>query len=111
MTPAGQVTVLHTFAGGPSDGAFPRGELTLASNGNFYGTTIDGGAFDPDDVGGGTLYRMAPDGTITLRVSFDGRGGGHLTPYAPQAAPTQGADGFLYGVTSGGGKARCPPLL
>ena len=46
-------TVLYDFAGSP-DGAYPEGSLT-SYNGNFYGTTTNGGAngagtvFEPDD--------------------------------------------------------------
>src|SRR5262249_47812737 len=36
--------VLHTFAGGASDGANPQAALTLDGSGNLYGTTAEGGA-------------------------------------------------------------------
>jgi uncharacterized repeat protein (TIGR03803 family) len=41
----GQFTVLHAFAGAPSDGAVPAngGPLVLDANGNLYGTTSFGG--------------------------------------------------------------------
>ena len=42
MTPAGALTLLHSFAG--SDGAHPQGGLIQAANGSFYGTTIIGGS-------------------------------------------------------------------
>jgi uncharacterized repeat protein (TIGR03803 family) len=62
MTPAGALTVLHSFAG---DDGSTQGELTLASDGNFYGVTESGGV-----NGGGTIYRMTPTGTFTVLYSF-----------------------------------------
>jgi hypothetical protein len=37
-------TVLHSFMGGSSDGAFPSGGLIGDSSGNLYGVTAKGGA-------------------------------------------------------------------
>ena len=43
VTPAGVVTVLHSFVGPPGDGAFPAGAALLeASDGNFYGVGREG---------------------------------------------------------------------
>ncbi len=41
-----------------SDGCFPIAGLTVGSDGKFYGTTLVGGA-----AGGGTVFRLNPDGT------------------------------------------------
>jgi uncharacterized repeat protein (TIGR03803 family) len=57
ITPGGTETVLFNFDG--SHG-IPWGGLTLAPNGNFYGTTIGGTA------GGGTVFRMTPRGALTV---------------------------------------------
>jgi alpha-tubulin suppressor-like RCC1 family protein len=40
---AGQVTLIHAFTGGTSDGAIPFAGLVLGSDGNLYGTTTNGG--------------------------------------------------------------------
>src|SRR4029077_9753895 len=39
ITPAGGVTVLHSFSGSPSEGSVPFAGLVQGSDGNFYGTT------------------------------------------------------------------------
>ena len=91
MTPAGEVTVMHSFAGGPGDGAWPWGEVTEASDGNFYGTTYRGGK-----KGFGTVFRMTPDGPLTVLHHFG------VTPadgIYPDAGLVQGSDGHLYGIT------------
>ena len=58
-------TVLHEFAGEPTDGAFANGELTQDSAGNFYGTT-DGGGINGD----GTVFKMNASGEVTVLHSF-----------------------------------------
>ena len=64
VTPEGDLTVLHDFAG-PPDGALPVA-LILGSDGNFYGVGSQGGlGEEPCDStipGCGTLFRMAPSG-------------------------------------------------
>jgi uncharacterized repeat protein (TIGR03803 family) len=101
MSPKGKVTVLHQFAGGSADGGYPRGGLTLASDGNFYGTTVQGGANDPSG-NAGTLFRLSSSGDFSIVVNSGGPS--NLYPNASQAAPTQASDGLLYGTTSGGGQ-------
>jgi uncharacterized repeat protein (TIGR03803 family) len=93
MTPAGTVTVLHAFAGYPTDGAYPHAALLQATDGNFYGTTSSGGA-----AGEGTVFRMAPDGTMTVLHAFSYADGDR-----PEATLIQAVDGDLYGTTSSGG--------
>ena len=53
VTTSGTLTVLHSFAGGKTDGASPTGGLTLGTDGNFYGTTQMGGASLQ-----GTVFKM-----------------------------------------------------
>ena len=67
ITPAGVYTVLHHFAGGTNDGAWPVSGLIQGTDGNFYGTTKGGGA-----SAFGTVFRMTPSGTVTLVHSFSG---------------------------------------
>ena len=92
ITPAGNLTVLHTFTGG-SDGAYPKGGLTLGSDGNFYGATEDGG-----QTGWGVVYRITPSGTFTALHNFAGSEG-----CFPSSSPVLGKKtNTMYGVTTCG---------
>jgi uncharacterized repeat protein (TIGR03803 family) len=92
FTTNGVFTVLHTFffMGPPSS-------LIQGSDGNFYGTTSQGGPYDPV-YGGGTVFQMTTNGTVTTLYSFSGPDG-----QEPQGALVEGKDGNLYGTTSYGG--------
>jgi uncharacterized repeat protein (TIGR03803 family) len=86
------VTNLHSFAGSPSDGAYPYAGLVQGSDSNFYGTTYEGGTnFD------GTVFRISSAGTLTTLWQFNGDDG-----YSPNAL-VQGSDGCFYGITQQGG--------
>src|ERR1039458_10759990 len=49
--------------------------LILGTDGNFYGTTLDGGA-----TNAGTIFRLTPGGSFTLLYAFDESGGGGGEP-------------------------------
>lgn len=108
ITPSGTLTTLHTFQG--DDGIIPVGALVQASDGNFYGTTGGGGIFGNCLLGCGTVFKMAPDGTLTTLHDFcsqpnctDGAG--------PNGGLVQGTDGNLYGTTvNGGSRTSCSSL-
>src|SRR5436309_5957959 len=86
--------VLHSFP--PSNPANPKAPLIRASDGNFYGTTESGGAFNS-----GTVFKMAPDGTVTLLHAFaSGVDGAN-----PVAALVEAMDGNFYGTTPTGGSS------
>jgi len=101
MTPSGQVTVLHAFAGGAADGATPRGGVAFASDGNLYGTTLCGGAGERPGTCGGIVYSWSAGSGFKLLHSFDPIAGVH-DGFGPQSALTE-RSGFLYGTTSLGG--------
>jgi uncharacterized repeat protein (TIGR03803 family) len=87
VTPAGTMTVLHSFMGG--DGQAPFGGLTLGTDGNFYGTTFF------------TIFKITSSGQLTTLYTFSGDSDPNgWEPYAP---PVEGADGNFYGTTSAGG--------
>ena len=99
---SGHHTLLHEFGVEDGDGSHPVGALIQAADGNFYGTTRDGGAFGPPgnrlSFGLGTVFRMDAGGTFTTLHSFDGSDGSH-----PIAGLIQASDGSLYGTTNIGG--------
>jgi uncharacterized repeat protein (TIGR03803 family) len=91
ITPAGTLSTLHKFHN--TDGSFPAGALTLASDGNFYGTTGNGGSLNY-----GAIFEISSGGGFNLLFSFDGTDGGGVNP-----GLVQGTDGNFYGVTTFGG--------
>jgi uncharacterized repeat protein (TIGR03803 family) len=99
--PPASLVVLHSFQDGstPNDGAVPQEGLTLATDGNLYGTTTQGGT-----NGHGTVYRISPQGQFLILHNFgDGTVGND--GQVPTATLVQGVDGFLYGTTRQGGSA------
>lgn len=86
VTPAGSMSVLHSFSG--SDGSYPAASLIRDAAGNLYGTTIQGGA--SSNCSCGTVFKLMPDGEITVLYSFTGG-------YAYPSALTLDAAGNLYG--------------
>ena len=100
ISPSGSVTNLHSFVGPPTDGIAPYAGLVQGSDGNFYGTTYEGGANGGGTNVGGTVFRISPSGTYTNLHSFTGTNGDGVFPYAPLV---QGSDGNFYGTTYRGG--------
>src|SRR3984957_2228285 len=92
ITPAGALTVLHSFTPA-SDGGTPYGGLVQATDGNFYGVGYLGGTKDD-----GTIFRITPGGTFSVRYNFDGTHGS-----LPMVTLLQHTTGTLYGDTNTGG--------
>lgn len=95
ITLQGELTTLYSFCSlaNCADGRDPHAGLVLATDGNFYGVTREGGTADL-----GTVFRVTPEGVLTTIYSFcsltncvDGE--------FPAAALIQGTDGNLYGTT------------
>ena len=106
MTPAGVVTILHSFTGKlhntgddevttAEDGLQPGARPTEGPDGLLYGVTGGGGSF-----GGGIAYRISKDGSIyQQQYTFAGTAeGGGLT-----STLVIGADGNYYGTSQYGG--------
>jgi uncharacterized repeat protein (TIGR03803 family) len=108
ITAAGRFRVLHTFTGSP-DGAFPPMGLLGDGNGNFYGTTEDGGSsgycFSTEPVYGcGVVYKLNKRGEETVLYTFTGTTDGAL----PFSGLIMDQQGNLYGNTlEGGNLADC----
>lgn len=92
LTTQGVLTNLVSFTGG-TDGSHPLAQLLEGADGNWYGSTSEGGSFNL-----GTVFRLSPDGAFTTIAQFDGFNGAN-----PQAPLLQGIDGNLYGVAPCGG--------
>jgi uncharacterized repeat protein (TIGR03803 family) len=76
--------------------------LIQATDGNFYGTTSEGGAYCTGTGGCGTIFRITPSGTLTSLYSFCSQLTCPDGDY-PRAGLLQASDGNLYGTTEGGG--------
>ena len=70
-----------------------RGNSLQGSDGNFYGTTTQGGVF-----GFGTVFSLDTNGGFATVHSFNGSDGAY-----PYGTLIQGMDGNLYGTTESGG--------
>src|SRR5208282_1285900 len=75
------------------NGYFSLAGLVQGNDGNFYGTTLFGGAF-----GYGNVFRVTPSGTLTDLHDFSYTDGGY-----PSSVLIQAADGSFYGTTENGG--------
>ncbi len=102
ITPAGKFTSLYSFCAQAScsDGAVPFGTLAQGVNGNFYGTTFQGG-----NCGGlcGTIFEITAAGKLSTLYSFCP--GETTCPDGdqPVAGLVLGTDGNFYGTAGFGG--------
>ena len=95
MTPSGTFSTLYNFGanGGGADGNFPFGPLVLATNGDFYGTTEQGGTARQ-----GNVYKITAGGIETSLYSFcttDCQDGA-----SPNGPLIQVGSGAIYGATT-----------
>jgi uncharacterized repeat protein (TIGR03803 family) len=90
MTPNPSVVkILYSFDNGV-DGATPSAALVQGSDGNFYGTTYQGGA---DALG--SIFKMTAGGALTTLYAFTGGDDGGY----PYGGVIEGRDGEIYGTT------------
>ena len=94
------LTNLYSFTDG-NDGANPSAGLVQGSDGNFYGTTSQGGTNNS-----GTVFKISASGAYTSLYSFgtiQDAYGHPLDGANPYAGLVQGSDGNFYGTTYLGG--------
>lgn len=96
---AGTLRTVYSFCSQTNcaDGQYSTAALVQGTDGNFYGTTFQGGV-----NGQGIAFKLTPEGVLTILYSFcsqqkcaDGS--------SPNAGLIQATDGNFYGTTSSGG--------
>jgi len=105
---AGQVaqaqteSVLYGFCSQANcaDGFHPNDALIMDAEGNLYGTTLQGGAYDLCIGGCGTAFKLSPSGIETVLHSFGDNATDGQSPISELIMDT---DGNLYGTTYAGG--------
>jgi uncharacterized repeat protein (TIGR03803 family) len=103
ITPQGSLTTIFSFcrpSSSSSTGKNPVTPLVQGTDGNFYGTTSEGGLHNK-----GTIFQLTPDGHLTTLYSFC-----MVETHPPVCSDgqhpsglIQGADGNFYGTTESGG--------
>ncbi len=87
MTPEGEFTILYEFP----ESILVGGGLVQGSDGDFYGTSMNGG-----NEGNSTVFRISATGAFSHVASFDG-------PVEPATTLVECPDGSLFGTTESGG--------
>jgi len=100
ISSTGWLVQLHSFCSETNcaDGGGPSA-LIQATDGNFYGTTSSGGAYNY-----GTIFRLAPQGKLTTLYSFCAQASCPDGQIPGQGGLVQATDGNFYGTTYAGGE-------
>jgi uncharacterized repeat protein (TIGR03803 family) len=110
MTPNGESTIIHNFAG--TDGMFPQSGLVRDSKGNFYGAAVFGGIRTCRAVGDGldnspgcgTIFKVDVHDNYSVLHTFTGQSDG-----AGPLGVIIDSEGTLYGIATGGGNLEGNP--
>lgn len=94
IAPDGTTTILYAFLP-DHNGRLPVGSLAMDRQGNLYGMTQEGGIGGGN--GGGTIFKLTPDGTKSILYSFQ-----IATGAVPHAGLVIDRKGNLYGTAEGG---------
>jgi uncharacterized repeat protein (TIGR03803 family) len=110
LAPDGTYTVLYNFCSQPqcADGSNPDSGLIVDHQGNLYGTTTLGGNTPPQycaDLGCGTVFKIAPDGTETVLYRFCSQAD-CADGLRPQGDLIMDGAGNLYGTALAGGPRK-----
>jgi uncharacterized repeat protein (TIGR03803 family) len=104
----GRYSVLYSFKGAKTDGAYPTGSVAFDAAGSLYGTTFYGGSGQCNDgngVGCGTVFKLTSHGanwTESVLYNFMGQPDGAY----PHGGVVADAAGDLYGTTDTGGASN-----
>lgn len=110
IDPSSNFSQVYSFSSFSSpEGVSPTASLILASDGNLYGATIEGGdtlctgtSGSISASGCGGLFKIDAAGTLVPLHSFSGSDGAY-----PASALLEAAVGSFYGTTMGGGNLSC----
>lgn len=92
MTKGGKLVGSYSFPAGTAGGSEAVG-LVAASDGQYYGATLQGGTHNH-----GVIFRMTPQMTVTVIHTMKAS---DQSAYSPGFF-IQGTDGYLYAIASGG---------
>jgi uncharacterized repeat protein (TIGR03803 family) len=117
MTPQGKLTILYSFCieRDCADGEEPYAGLVEGTDGNFYGTTAEGGTSGggeglvtpPNESGTfGSAFKITPKGVLSTLYNFCSKSECADGSF-PYAELVQGTDGIFYGTTAFGGDLIC----
>jgi uncharacterized repeat protein (TIGR03803 family) len=100
ISPGGAFTLLYSFCSQTdcTDGESPYAALVQGTDGNFYGTTLNGGVIRSN---AGTVFKITPHGTLTTLYAFCS--GSSCSDGDGPAGLIQATDGDFYGATYDGG--------
>lgn len=90
---SGGFSLVASFGGGQGSAKVPYAPVIQDASGNFFGTTEAGGGGQA-----GTVFSLAPDGTLSRFYRFSGGDGA-----VPRAPLVTDAAGNFYGTTEQGG--------
>jgi len=95
ISPSGEVTSLYDFCAqrNCTDGQFPVSTLVIGPDGDFYGTTQNGGIYNY-----GSVFKISPAGVLTTLHSFD-----IVDGVSPYGALLLASNGNFYGTTNEAG--------
>jgi len=98
MTPAGALTIIHSFSETDGKGLQPLAGQVQATDGKFYGAA-------GNNTSSGVLFQITSKGKYTVLLNFTNTTGKY--PGAnPQVSLFQHTNGTLYGDTYGGGTGK-----
>jgi len=95
IAPSGEVTSIYAFCAQSDcpDGEFPVSTLVMGPDGDFYGATQNGGAYNY-----GSVFKVSTSGVLTTLHSFDIFDG--VEPYGSLLLAS---NGNIYGTTNAAG--------